>query len=670
MALKSSKVVSNTRGKSLRHLHSSPPLRCGLVVVLSQSPKSKKVDHAAFRKSVESLRHRGPDNINSWFSADATVALGHARLSIVDLSPNGNQPLTDSTGTIHFVVNGEIYDYKQHVRDLKDYPFKTGSDSEVFIALYRKYGLRGALERIRGEYAIVGWNENTGELFAAKDRFGIKPLYYAVHDGKLHLASEIKALLELGVPPIWDLETCRGAFQLKDDRTYFKGIHQLPPGHFLTASIHSTEVKIERYWDLTYPHEYEPSTKSFTYKTDRTEEQIVNELREILLNSIQTRLVADVPVGVYLSGGLDSTSLLGMARHLMGPSTPIKTFTVSFEESADHDEAAIATRMAQHANAEMHVMKWNSGLLADHFPGAIYHLEQPVFNMSSIAKYQLSKLVRDIGYKVVLTGEGSDEIFGGYGPFVIENYLRGGLTEQQKEEIREYLKLGSTARSAVPPETSLQTHFTSQLGHTPFVAEFLSRTFFNVMNDVMRDESQVHDSVVEMNRLAYLINPAMRNWHPVNTGLYVWIKTGLAHMLLTQYADRMEMAHSVEGRVPFLDHKVVEFVNQIPTNIKIQPRFDKWILRQAVKPFVTNEVIERKKQPFLGPTPFKKGTKFYDYVNQTLRSSVPPFLDHAKVVQKLDALDRIEADQVAEDIPLFVMTSLAEMEKQFKMRLE
>lgn len=342
------------------------PTQCGVFAVLSTG--SKKIPYQRVNSALKALKHRGPESDGFWHSANGSVLLGHTRLSIIDIE-GGQQPLSSPSGDLHFVVNGEIYDYKSHIETLSgEYKFKTKSDSECVVALFQKYGIKGCVERLRGEFAIIGWDARHNKFYAIRDRFGIKPLYYAVHDGKVHVASEIKALLAYGVPAIWDEETCRqtGAWNFYESRTYFKNIFVIPPGHYLQASP-GGPVEIKQYWDFSFNKEYSPQTKQFHYDTSRTPQQCVTQLREQLLDSIKTRLIADVPVGVYLSGGLDSCSILGMASHLMGKNHKIQSFSISFDGEG-FDEAEIASRMAQHVGTQSNILKANSELLTQRFP--------------------------------------------------------------------------------------------------------------------------------------------------------------------------------------------------------------------------------------------------------------------------------------------------------------
>jgi asparagine synthase (glutamine-hydrolysing) len=378
---------------------------CGIVGMLS---RRGPVSAATLQKATQSLHHRGPDGQRQWISPDRSVGLGHARLSIIDLT-TGDQPIASEDGRKHIIVNGEFYGYEAIQRDLqaRGHRLSTKSDSEIALHLYEDFGVH-CLEHLRGEFALLLWDENRRRLFAARDRFGIKPLFYARHNDTLYLASEIKALFAAGVPARWDEESVYhnlsfGAPQL---RTLYEGVFQIPPGHFMLVT--DQHMQLNRYWDFNYP-----AKDSMT--AARSDADYAAELRETLEEAVRLRLRADVPVGIYLSGGLDSCAMLGLTAR--NRPDPVKAFTLSFGESALYDESAIAHEMAQKAGAELHVIPITQKDLADAFADAIEQAEGPTPNGHGVAKYLLSKAVRDAGYKVVITGEGSDEIFGGYAHF-------------------------------------------------------------------------------------------------------------------------------------------------------------------------------------------------------------------------------------------------------------
>jgi asparagine synthase (glutamine-hydrolysing) len=376
---------------------------CGIVAAFS---RRDLVSTAALERGTRSLYHRGPDGQRQWIAKDCRVGLGHARLSIIDLA-TGDQPIAAENGRTHIVVNGEFYGYEAIQRELEDggHRLRTRSDSEIALHLYEDLSTE-CLHRLRGEFAFVIWDEANRMMFAARDRFGIKPLFYAVHRDTLYFASEVKALFAMGVPARWDAESVSHAVEFGGHpmRTLFDGVFQVPPGHYVIATDKHIEVK--QYWDFHYP-----KAKQSTPLSDG---EYSEELRRVLEEAVRMRLRADVPVGCYLSGGLDSCAMIGLAsRH---HPDPIRAFTLTFDRG-DYDEEKEAREMAAKVGADFYPIPIRQDDLADHFADAILQSETFCINAHGVAKYLLSRAVRDAGYKVVITGEGSDEILGGYAHF-------------------------------------------------------------------------------------------------------------------------------------------------------------------------------------------------------------------------------------------------------------
>ena len=380
--------------------------------------------------ATEILRHRGPDSQGHWESPDRRVALSHARLSIIDLA-TGDQPMANEDGQIHIVVNGEFYDFERLRKELEQrgHRFRTRSDSEVALHLYEEYGTN-CLQHLRGEFAFVLWDERNQVLFAARDRFGIKPLHYAVHDDAVYLASEAKGLFAAGVPARWceDYFYQHATGPAMADRTLFEGVHQVPPGHYLVAG--SNGVRLYRYWEFYYPPAEE------LQRATRDEHSYVEEFAAVFEEAVRLRMRADVPVGCYLSGGLDSCATLGFAAR--NSSTPIQAFTLTFDQAA-YDEGDIAREMAALAGAKFHPIPIKQSDIAAHFEDAIWHSETLFSNGHGVSKFLLSRAVRDAGFKVVYTGEGSDEIFGGYIHFRTD-MLQHNTHGQDPTEVRRLLQ--------------------------------------------------------------------------------------------------------------------------------------------------------------------------------------------------------------------------------------
>src|SRR6185369_1166169 len=334
---------------------------CGIVGMFS---RRAPLSEGSLQRATQSLFHRGPDGQRHWMSDDRRVALGHARLSIIDLV-TGSQPIPSEDGRTRIVVNGEFYGYEQTQRELEraGHRLRTRSDSEIALHLYEDLGPQ-CLHRLRGEFALIVWDEKHRTLFAARDRFGIKPLFYAIHNETLYLASEAKALFAAGVPARWDAESVGQAVEFGGHpvRTLFDGVLQIPPGHYLLAT--DKHVQVVPYWDFNYP--------LAGTGTPRRDADYAAEFRHNFEEAVRLRLRADVPVGCYLSGGLDSCAVLGLAaRH---SSEPIRAFTLSFEGAA-YDEEPQAREMAARAGADFHPIPIRQDDLADHFCASVTQSE-------------------------------------------------------------------------------------------------------------------------------------------------------------------------------------------------------------------------------------------------------------------------------------------------------
>jgi asparagine synthase (glutamine-hydrolysing) len=629
---------------------------CGIVAIYS--PQGQ-VSPDTLARATARLHHRGPDARRQWIAPHGRVGLGHARLSIIDLD-TGDQPIASEDGRRQLIVNGELYDYPRIRRELVDggHQFRTRSDSEIALHLYEDLGPQ-CLHRLRGEYALVLWDETQQRLFAARDRFGIKPLFYAWHEGTLYLASEVKALFEAGVPARWCRDGLFDAIVLggPPTATLYQGVSQVPPGHYLLAGPNG--IQLCPYWDFDYPHTGGTATTV-------TEAAWIEEFGATLDRAVQLRLRADVPVGCYLSGGLDSCAVLGLAsRHA---AAPIRAFTLAFDEAA-YDEAPIAREMAQRVNAEFCPIPIHQADLAEHFADAAWHAETLFLNAHGVAKYVLSRAVRDAGYKVVLTGEGSDEILAGYPHFRRDMLLydNGGQDPATVEALLAQLDQGNAvSRGMLLPdgETAPLDGLRSALGFVPTWMEAAGGRLFKMQamwSDDFRAELGARQGYAGLiDRLD--LPGQLHGRAPVNQALYLWAKTVLPGYILTVLGDRMEMAHSVEGRVPFLDHEVVELLCRMPVAMKIRGMTEKYVLREAARPVLTDTVYRRQKHPFLSPpATLNPNDRLHEMVHDTLRGSSldrMPFVDRARVARLLDGLGELDPGaQVAIDQILMMLLS-------------
>lgn len=553
-----------------------------------------------------------------------STALGHVRLAINDLSPEGRQPFHDPNRTVHAVVNGEFYDYDNIRADLLskyDYKFVGRSDSELAIALYKYYGLN-FVHHLRGEFACVLFDEETQLFLAVRDRYGIKPLYWTIREGRLLIAAEMKAFLPLGWKPEWDVKSLLDAGWNHDERTIFKDVNKIRPGHYLVCQSFG-HIEQREYWDMSYPDKRAVDS--------RTPEEVVEAVRERMLESVRLRLRADVPVGIYLSGGIDSSVLAGMVTHLvkeegiaMGSADPkerVACFSIAFDEESGFDESAIANRTAEWLGVKYIKKHMNEAELANRFEDATWHCEHHNPDLNFVGKFALSEVPRDAGYKVVLTGEGADEHFAGY-PLYLPDYLRepdhswikhNPLSEKDRIEqldIAEnaakeyYTSVGADATNRGP---SIPRRMLNNITTVSSMTAFQLNIFASWTECYGKSDPQMTIANNADGRVRQLIGGS---WHPLHTAEYVWSKGHLANIFLTCLGDRTEMAHSLEARTPFLDHKLTEYVNNLPPSSKIRwdPEaklfHEKWVLREASKPFITKELYERKKHPYSAPTSY------------------------------------------------------------------
>ncbi|MFB6448174.1 asparagine synthase (glutamine-hydrolyzing) [Bradyrhizobium tunisiense] len=603
---------------------------CGIFAMLC---RDGGVTRQTMADALEQLKHRGPDGRTYWIDGDKRVGLGHARLAIIDLL-GGEQPLASEDGTVHVVVNGEFYDYQRVRRTLEERGHRFGSrtDSEILVHLWEDHGT-GAIERLRGEFAFVLWDSAKRILLAARDRFGVKPLYYAVANNQIWLASEAKALFAAGVPARWDqqsfFEMCH--LYYPQGRTLFAGISQVPPGHYLIAD--EGDLRIVKYWDLDYPRRDAP-------QTERLPAQHAEALHEVLDEAIRLRLHADVPVACYLSGGLDSSALLGMAS--THASSPIHAFTVAFN-SETYDESLIAAETARFSNAHHHVLSVTSDQIVDNFADAVWHSETINPNTNGVAKYLLSKYVRDQNFKVVITGEGADETAAGYDFLARDILLYGSKNIDRRRRAVELRGPGVPAGSHAVSTASIR----ERLGFVPSWVEWFaeaaahSRALWSPHFLAAFAGSDPYRSFLD----ALDFDGQLAGREPVHQSLYLWNKSMFLNLLLNQLADRMEMAHGIEGRMPYLDERVASLLRDMPPSVKIRASNGKHVLREAARPFITETVYRRRKQPFLAPPPSSDcGNRLNQMLQDLLRSNTMaqvPFFDQRAIIRFLDDLPHL-----------------------------
>ncbi|WP_101948043.1 asparagine synthase (glutamine-hydrolyzing) [Mycobacterium sp. 3519A] len=613
---------------------------CGIFAAMTRhGVSSDRCDQALKR-----MEHRGPDGAGLWTSRDGQWTLGHTRLSIIGLR-NGSQPMTSPDGAVHLVVNGEFYGYRELRERLRaaGYQFSTDSDSEVALHLYRERGIQAAT-LLRGEFAVVIADERQRAMYAIRDRFGVKPLYYAVVNGEVFFASEIKALLALGVPAAWDLEGATGGMGRSHEKTEFAGISTVPPGCYAIAR--DGVVRIYPYWDWEIP------TAEQMQADTRSEAEVVADFRAALADAVRERLVADVEVASYLSGGIDSCAVLGLAQQEMD--RPIRAFTLTFD-NALYDEASVAEAQAKHVGATYHPIPITGREIAESFADAVWHSETQMFNGHGVAKYLLSRAVSRAGIKVVFTGEGADEMLGGYPYFRIDALNNDPtLTPDQKTALLdEMFGANAATRAMLMPEQIDSPELQAverRLGWLPATLNMAAGQANHVVpllrDDLPASVREFQPLVAALDRLPLAQRVEGRD--RLNQMLYVNARTVLPNFILNYLADRMEMAHSIEGRVPFLDHRVAEAAARVPVRMKVKGIREKHVLREATKDVLIPEVYDRQKHPFTTPPTRNPNDPMLEFYRDTFASQAAkdqPIYDMAKVSTALDGLLDVPADK-------------------------
>ena len=642
---------------------------CGILAVANYQGNDlgSRLEHA-----VKTMIHRGPDCQSFWLDPSRRVGLGHARLSIIDLT-SGDQPIANEDGTLHIVANGEFYDHDAIMAELEErgHRFRTRSDSEIALHLYEEYGT-SCLEKLRGEFAFVIWDSTNETLFVARDRFGIKPLYYSVQEGTLYIASEMKALFAAGVAARWNpgavhqWSSCCVSMQA---HTLFHNVQQLPAGHYLLSTKKS--LRTFCYWDFDYPIAEQLGQP-------RALEECIEGFREVFDEAVRLRLRADVPLGCYLSGGLDSCAVLGtMAQHC---STPVRAFTLTFDQ-ADYDESDVAAEMAELAGADYFPISIRQSDIAENFENAIWHSETFFGNGHGVSKFLLSRAVNEAGYKVVFTGEGSDEILAGY-PHFRQDMLLHSAVGQNPGEVEELLKElregNSVSKGLLMPDGTAGSMATAEriLGFVPTWIQAnasIAAKLNHLLAPEFREDYRGRDGYRQFfNELD--VPRQLLGRDPLNQSLYLWSKSSLPDYILNVLGDRMEMAHSIEGRVPFLDHRVVEFMRNIPVNYKISGMTEKFLLKEAAKPLITDTVYRRQKHPFLSPpATMASDEPLFALIQDKLRGETmanQSFFDQKSIVETLDRLDEMPPEERMGFDPTFMaLTSLCIMQERFGLSL-
>ncbi len=573
-------------------------------------------------RQIETIVHRGPNQGSIYVSKRHNCGLGVRRLSIIDVA-GGNQPLSNEDNTIYLVYNGETYNHQALRAELErlDHRPKTHSDAEALLHGYEAWGPAGVLQKLRGMFAVALWDEKRQQLFLARDRFGIKPLYYAEHGGRLYFASEIKAILtEPAFPRQVNLSALQAMLTLgfvPGPATMFEGIYKLPPAHFLIAK--NGVFQINKYWQLDY-------AESSVISEHEATEQFLTLLRE----SVQLRLMSEVPVGALLSGGLDSGSLVTLMQAEMD--TRLKTVSIGFEQ-ADYDESPLSGKLAHFIGTEHHTLSLTPADFED-YPVVMDHLEEPQCGATALPIYKLYQACRQAGLTVVLTGEGADELLGGY--FWYKGDARARPLLALPGMLRRLITVLPVSMSTAAGRVLRHGAWDAAARYQDWLAVggqgFRQRVFSNDVSHILEQKGE---------------NPLLANWVEKLSGLktkaplhqFMWLETQTRLPDFINFeVDKMSMAGSIEARVPFLDHKLWEFCASLPPQYKLKGNTEKYLLRQAVRGLLPETTRTRRKMGLASPYAYwLKAKRLPDWAETVLSP---------EAIQQADLFNPLVVDQL------------------------
>ncbi|MCB0806747.1 MAG: asparagine synthase (glutamine-hydrolyzing) [Bacteroidales bacterium] len=622
---------------------------CGIAGIFHTSPTHGPVTQQQVGNMLRAIRHRGPDESGIYLSQN--FGMGNVRLSIIDLA-SGSQPLSVENNRYWIVYNGELFNYPELRDELqkRGRTFQTASDTEVVLQSFAEWG-PDCLKRFNGQYAISIWDEHRKELFLARDRAGIRPLFYAYRTGSFYFCSEIKGLFQL--PQVERQITANGLAQVFSfwttltPSTPWKDVLELPPGHYMRVNQHGTVI--QRYWRLSFPEE-----------EDQTEIRSVNETAEelkwLLRDAVRIRLRADVEVAAYLSGGLDSTITTALIRDI--EPDILNTFSIGFQER-DFDESNYQTEASQFFGTHHTSFSCSNAEIGENFINAVYYSEYPLLRTAPVPMYLLSKKVREQNIKVVITGEGADENFAGYNIFK-EAAIRRFWASQPNSTVRPMLLKRlypylPVIRDGNPTALKMFFGFGLQQTDDLFYSHLLrwhntSRIRNYLSEDIKSTAQPDFDKALKI-----IAGPAFSNYGNLAKAQHLEFSVFMSNYLLSSQGDRMAMGNSVEGRYPFLDHRVIEFAANLPENHKLIGLNEKFILKKMAGKTIPSSILNRSKQAYRAPVSGGLlGSNAPDFVHEMLSEANlhnAGFFDSAKVnklIQKMENGKMIsEIDQMA-----------------------
>ena len=580
----------------------------GFVDLWERNARGPEGREAILARMCRIITHRGPDD--QGVMVQTGVALGMRRLSIIDLV-SGNQPISGEDGSVTIVFNGEIYNFQELKPNLESrgHTFHTNSDTEAIVHAYEEFGPE-CLKDLRGMFAFAIWDDKARTLFVARDRAGKKPLYYTTTPkGTFVFGSELKVLLEHpDVEREINAEALDAYFTLgyvPDPLSIFRNVHKLPPGHYLTFT--NGQVTVKQYWDF-----------EFRSEESRSEADYLEELRALLDESVRLRLISDVPLGAFLSGGIDSSTVVGlMSRHM---SQPVKTFSIGFHEDS-YNELKYARLTAEKFGTDHHEF-FVTPDICEVVDELVWHFDEPFADSSAIPTYMVSKLARD-HVTVVLSGDGGDELFAGYTRYAVER--KRGAFERLPKPLREGVMRPLSQRL---PHATWGRNYLHNVSLDPISRYLDSVSVFTSLNRKSLYTSDFSEKLGPggyVSGLFYGLIENVKTDDPLDRLLYLDSKTYLPGDILTK-VDRMSMAVSLEARAPLLDHKLIEFVTRVPSALKLSGLETKHLLKRAVEDLVPAEILHRPKQGF--------GVPIQEWINQQLRSRIRDTLSDTRTRQR------------------------------------
>ena len=608
---------------------------CGIAGIVGLNADCS-IDVKSLESMIHFLHHRGPDG--KGIKVFKNVGLAHARLSIIDLE-TGDQPIANEDKSVWTIFNGEIFNYIElrNILEKKGHVFSTKTDTEVIVHLYEEFGDE-FVNHLNGQFAISLYDAKRERMLLIRDRVGIAPLYYTKVNSKLIFASEIKAILNaLGSPPSINHNALDQIFTFwspVSPETIFNNIYEVSPGEYLI--IENGRVQNRKYWDWEFPD-------NASYIQDN-EESLINLLKEYLVDATKIRLRSDVPVGAYLSGGLDSSTIVSLINN--HTNNKLRTFSIGFDDK-HYDETVYQNDLIDQLNTEHSYFKCSNQDIGNTFIDTIWHTETPILRTAPVPMRILSNLVRNTKYKVVLTGEGSDEVLGGYDIFK-EAKIRHFWSKFPDSEIRPlllkrlypyldmsqgnaYLKAFFGQGIEDPKDFSF-THIT-RWASTSKCKEFFSSDTID----------QITENSFDAIRISLPVS--FNKWHYFNRAQYIEAKSLMGGYLLCSQGDRMLMSNSIEGRFPFLDHRLIEFANQLHPKYKMKGLNEKYLLKRSMKGDLPSKIIARHKQPYRAPdiTAFYNNNMPNDYVSTFLDKNMINdygYFDSGKVERLIKKIQR------------------------------